>query len=232
MAIKELEVENIGLIRFQKRRGTRSIRIHIQGHTVQVTMPHWITYHDAIKFVMSRQQWIEENRIEKPILSDGALIGKAFELKVTSAEIDKPKTRVLTNVIMVQLPRDWAVENDKSQNIIQRTCERALAKEAKELLTPRIHDLAYEHDIEYKSLHFKKLKRRWGSCDHQKNIVLNIFLTQLPWDYIDYVLLHELTHTEHLHHGTDFWSRLTELKPDAKRVRSEMKAFHPQLLPH
>ena len=232
MAIKELEVESIGTVRFQKRRGTRSIRIHIQGHTMQVTMPHWITYRDAIKFVKSRKQWIEENRLEKPVLSDGALIGKAFELKVTLSEVTKPKTRVLSKVIMVQLPSGWVVENDNSQLIIQRACERALAKEAKELLTPRIHDLAYEHDIEYRSLHFKKLKRRWGSCDHQKNIILNIFLTQLPWEYIDYVLLHELTHTEHLDHGLDFWNRLTELKPDAKRIRSEMKAFHPQLLPH
>jgi predicted metal-dependent hydrolase len=232
MAIKQLEVEGVGVVRFQKRRGTRSVRLHIQGHQVQVTLPHWISYQEAIRFVKSRADWIREHRTDKQIVAHGSLIGKQFQLFIEQENVEKPKTRVLDKVVRVILPKNMTVESDEAQLVIQKACERALTKEAKELLTPRIHDLAYEYGFAYNSLQFKKLKRRWGSCDQQKHIILNIYLTQLPWDYIDYVLLHELTHTEHLHHGADFWEKLQSVKPNAKQIRKAMKDYHPQLLPH
>lgn len=231
MAVKQLEIEGIGLVRFQKRRGTRSVRIHIQGHAVQVTMPYWVSFAEATKFVQSRASWIQEHKSVRQILADGAYIGKRFQLSISHDDIPKPRTRILKDIIKIILPMDSDVEDDQNQAIIEKACERALKTEATELLAPRISDLAFEHGFEYKSLHFKKLQRRWGSCDNNKHIILNIFLTQLPWEYIDYVLLHELTHTEHLDHGRDFWARLESCLPNAKQIRKQMHDFHPQILP-
>lgn len=232
MAIKEIHIEDIGEVRFQKRRGTRSLRIHIQGHSVSVTMPLWVSYHQATTFVKTRAAWIKQHRADKHILANGALIGKQYELSIEQTNAQRPQTRVLPGVIRVSLPPSYQTEEPRTQAAITKACERALAKEAKELLSSRLQDLAFEHDFTYKSLHFKKLKRRWGSCDSQKHIVLNIFLTQLPWELIDYVLLHELTHTQHLHHGADFWQHLDQCVPNSKKVRKELKQFHPQLMPH
>lgn len=232
MAVKQKDIEGIGLVVFQKRRGTRSVRINIQGHSVRVTLPHWITYREAERFVVSRQEWINSHKQEKLVLANGALVGKKLQITVIHDDIEKPKTRVTHDLIKVTLPTSYAVEDDHSQDVIERACERALSREAKELITPRIHDLAFEHGFEYNSLHFKKLKRRWGSCDAEQNIILNVYLTQLPWELIDYVLLHELTHTRHLHHGEDFWQQLTELLPDAKQLRAQLHEYHPQLFPH
>ncbi len=231
MSIKQTDIEGIGPVTFQKRRGTRSVRINIQGHNVKVTLPHWISYREAEKFVLSRREWINKHKDEKLILADGALIGKRFQLNVTNEDIEKPKTRILKESIQVRLPLSVEVEDELAQKAIEKACERALTREAKELLTPRITDLAFEHGFEYSSLHMKKLQRRWGSCDVDKHIILNIFLTQLPWELIDYVILHELTHTRHLHHGPDFWGQLSELIPNAKELRKELHEYHPQLLP-
>jgi hypothetical protein len=232
MAIKELHIEGIGDVRFQKRRGTRSVRISIQGHSVRVTQPSWISYAEAVRFVKSRADWIKKHKTNRDVLAHSALIGKTYQLSVAHAPVQKPATRLKGGIIQVTLPPTLDIDSTAAQTVIERACERALAKEAKELLTPRLQDLAYEYNFRYTSLSFKKLKRRWGSCDSQKNIVLNIFLTQMPWEYIDYVILHELTHTQHLHHGPAFWQKLTECMPEAKRLRKEIHQFHPQLMPH
>lgn len=232
MAIKYLEVPDIGEVRFQKRRGTRSLHLYIQGSKISVTMPHWVTYNEAIRFVRSRLSWINKHRTEQQIISHGALIGKNHELVIQTGAVQRPQTRIMGKVVRVQLPDNFSVEHPEAQQAIIKACERALTKEAKELLVPRLTDLAYEHGFNFQSSHVKKLQRRWGSCDSKGNITLNIFLSQLPWEHIDYVLLHELTHTKHLDHGPDFWQTLTSCLPDAKLTRKALKQFHPQLLPH
>ena len=70
---------------------------------------------------------------------------------------------------------------------------------------------------------------RWGSCDQQHNIVLNLFLMQLPWELIDYVLVHELAHTQVLRHGPDFWQLMERLLPDCRSLRRRMRDHQPVL---
>jgi predicted metal-dependent hydrolase len=79
-------------------------------------------------------------------------------------------------------------------------------------------------------LSWSRLKGRWGSCDQDKNIVLNLFLMQLPWQLIDYVLLHELCHTMHLDHGPGFWQTFLMHKPTAKDLRREIRHYQPNFV--
>jgi predicted metal-dependent hydrolase len=73
------------------------------------------------------------------------------------------------------------------------------------------------------------MKSRWGSCDQHRNIVLNLFLIQLPWEQIDYVLLHELTHTEVLRHGPDFWRAMERVLSDVKQLRKAVRSAQPRV---
>jgi len=75
----------------------------------------------------------------------------------------------------------------------------------------------------------KRLSSRWGSCDSHQNIVLNLYLMQLPWECIDYVLLHELTHTQILRHGAPFWDAMGKLLPNLAAIRKQMRGYHPVL---
>jgi predicted metal-dependent hydrolase len=52
---------------------------------------------------------------------------------------------------------------------------------------------------------------------------------QLPWHLIDYVLLHELTHTKVMRHGAPFWEELERHAPTAKLLRKEINTHRPLL---
>jgi predicted metal-dependent hydrolase len=107
---------------------------------------------------------------------------------------------------------------------------RALRKQATSLLLARLKQIAAEKGLSYRSSAIKQLKSRWGSCDQHANITLNLYLVQLPWHLIDYVILHELAHTQVLHHGPDFWDVLERLQPNARSLRRAMKEYRPTLL--
>jgi predicted metal-dependent hydrolase len=53
---------------------------------------------------------------------------------------------------------------------------------------------------------------------------------QLPWELIDYVLLHELVHTNVLRHGPDFWDALSEVLPEVKARKKALRNHRPVLV--
>jgi len=71
----------------------------------------------------------------------------------------------------------------------------------------------------------RTMRRRWGSCSNKGVITLNTELIKLPDLYIEYVITHELCHLKHHNHGTGYYKLLSELFPDWKKVRNEMKKY-------
>ena len=98
-------------------------------------------------------------------------------------------------------------------------------EDARRVLNQRLAELAAEHGFEYAKVSIRKQKTRWGSCSSQNNISLNQSLLHLPDDLIDYVLLHELTHTRVKDHSPSFWDELETVCPDAKEKRRLLKTY-------
>ncbi len=65
-------------------------------------------------------------------------------------------------------------------------------------------------------LKIRAMKSRYGSCSSQGVIALSRYLTAVPVDCIDYVLVHELCHLRHFAHNRAFYSLLGQLLPDWK----------------
>jgi predicted metal-dependent hydrolase len=79
---------------------------------------------------------------------------------------------------------------------------------------PWLADLAEEHGFAFNRVFVRAQKTRWASCSSHLNISLNLKLLFLPEDLVRYVLLHELCHTVHLNHSSEFWSLLALHVPD------------------
>jgi predicted metal-dependent hydrolase len=197
-------------------------------------MPRWTPYAAAVGFVVQQTGWIQTQLVDRPIthLREGQKIGKLHTLHFEQvSDAQSLSSRVTATKLLVKL---HASEQHMDSDVQKRTrtaAIRALRKETMQLLRPRIEQLAKQHGFTYSSLGAKELKRRWGSCDSHKNITINLYLMQLDWSEIDYVLCHELTHTEHMHHGPDFWQRLTGIMPNAPTIAKKVRHTEPSLVP-
>ena len=96
---------------------------------------------------------------------------------------------------------------------------------AKRELIDRLRYLADRDGFAYNKISIRNQKTRWGSCSSDNNISLNIKLICLPKDLIDYVILHELTHTKIKNHSLSFWSFLNQYIPDAKKKDRALKRY-------
>ena len=52
---------------------------------------------------------------------------------------------------------------------------------------------------------------------------------QLQHELIDYVILHELSHTKYMNHSDAFWKLLASFDPEYKVHRLELKKYHPSI---
>jgi predicted metal-dependent hydrolase len=212
-----------------KRRSSRSLRLSLAADgKVKVSIPVWAPYRAGVEFARSRQAWIEEQRKPPTLLVTGQPIGKAHHLRfVADRAKTAPSGRVSSTEITITYPASMAPSAPAVQAAAEKAAIRALRNQAESLLPQRLKTLSEERDLPYNSVSIKRLKGRWGSCDQHKNIVLNLFLLQLPWDLIDYVLLHELAHTKVLRHGPDFWHLMEQILPDVKQRRKRLRGHQP-----
>lgn len=233
MSQKIIELPGIGSVRLVKSSRNRNLRLTVDAKGVRVSMPQWTPYAAGSAYALQHMAWIKRHQENTPtvrILADGDRIGRMHSLHFQSVPtVQRTQVRLTASKIIVQYhPTEQATDPAVQARALRGT-ERALKKEADAVLPPRLQALAKQHGFEYGSVSTKRLQRRWGSCDSNRHIILNYYLMELPWDCIDYVLLHELTHTVHLHHGPDFWAHMKNVFPRVADVRTQLRQYQPML---
>jgi predicted metal-dependent hydrolase len=232
VAVRQVTLQGLGNVSIYKRRGNRSLRLSIGADgEVRVSIPAWLPYKAGEQFALSKRLWIEQRREQTPsTLQHGQRVGKAHRLHFEpQPSLLRVNTRLHQNEIRVAHPATHTSADSSVQAAARKACIRALRREAEQLLPQRLATLSTQCGLGYNSVAVKHLKSRWGSCSSNRDITLNLFLMQLPWHLIDYVLIHELTHTKVMRHGPPFWEELSKHAPGAKQLRKEIAAHHPIL---
>ena len=101
-------------------------------------------------------------------------------------------------------------------------------KQAKSLFFERFNLLyqSFTRKIPYPKLRIRKMTSRWGVCNVRTHIItLNLELMKRDVSYLDYVIVHEMSHLIYGDHSSSFWKLVEENMPDYKKYREEMKEF-------
>ena len=84
----------------------------------------------------------------------------------------------------------------------------------------------FVYKIPYPTLTIRSMKTRWGVCNVKSKIItLNLELIKYDLKYLDYVIVHELSHLIYANHSKDFWNVVSKYVPNYKKIRKEMKDF-------
>jgi hypothetical protein len=89
-------------------------------------------------------------------------------------------------------------------------------KEARKKIIRRLAELAQQNGFTYQRVSVRNQRTRWGSCSGKNCISLNYKLVALPQDLFDYVIFHELVHTQVHNHSKKFWAELDRYVGNAR----------------
>jgi predicted metal-dependent hydrolase len=157
------------------------------------------------------------------IYQNGMQIGKSHTLLINESHSGKFKVAIKKQRIIVDLPSNQTLNDADNRRALRSVVAKALRSEAKSYLPRRLEYLAGLHGYNYETVRFSHASSRWGSCSSNGTISLNIALMKLPFELIDYVLLHELAHTQEMNHSDDFWKLVAATDPEFKTHRLNLK---------
>ncbi len=95
---------------------------------------------------------------------------------------------------------------------------------ARELVLARLTHFNQFYCFKWNRVAIRNQRRCWGSCSAQRNLNFNYKIQFLPAHLSDYIIVHELCHLTHMHHGQEFWDLVAQQLPNYKQLLAELRA--------
>ena len=197
---------------------------------VHVSSPKEWSDEDIRSFVVSRWDWIDEQR--KDIANqarqshrefvDGEshyVLGVKYRLEVKYANA-APSVEIHGGVVSMTVRPD-ASESKRAE--VMREYLRSVLKEE---LAEMVDKWCKKMEVDEATWIVKQMKTRWGSCVESKKLIqLNLELARLPRRCIEYVVVHELCHLRVHGHNRMFENLISQYLPNWKSLRNELNGF-------
>lgn len=187
------------------RRGLRNITLRPKinpKREIRISKPWLVSENAAIKFLVSKQKWIEctfQKCPAKVVLNPGDVIeflGRTIELR---HDATMRSNKLIGDVLRVG--GDASMFERRVRDFIKT-----------EFLT-ELKNIIRTTPCEYwpRRIALRDTTSRWGSCSSTGTMSFSWRLAFAPVDVMRYVVMHELAHTKHMDHSADFWATVREL---------------------
>lgn len=221
----EITIRSIGSAKHIKARVATDGRL-------SVTTPSFVPKFVVKRFIASSRKDLRQllqTSTPETVYEHGQQIGKSHSLIVRQTDAKKSTITTDKQQIILNLATNSIIESAETQRLVRDTVIKILRIEAKRYLPRRLKFIAEKHEFSYEKVRFSHAGSRWGSCSSNGTISLNIALMKLPFELIDYVLIHELAHTRQMNHSQNFWAEVAAIDPQYKLHRRILKKQTPSI---
>ncbi len=223
--IKDIDIDVI-----KKNIKNIHLAVYPPNANVKISAPENYDIETIRHFAISKLSWIKNNikiiqkqiRIEPKDYVSGEshyLFGRRYLFKL----VNDKKARIEitgTSTIVMYAPKD--ATREYKHKLMSKWYKTKLEDKLK-ILINRWENIT---GLKFNSWQVKKMKSRWGSCNSEKKTaIFNTELSKTKIKNIEYIILHELIHTEiHTHNG-DFISYLNKYMPNWTIYKNDINAI-------
>ena len=198
-----------------------NMRISSKGEVVVSANP-FVPMDKIDDFVSSKVSWIVKHqksmqeRSQKSMIDDKhiVLFGNSLKIRKTTGKYNHVSYDKDTLYVQCK-------EQADPEKVIRQFLEKLCKDVFLDIATLTFRSLSDYH-LEFPDVKIRDMKSRWGSCTPAKNsITLNRKLIHYPFEFIEYVVLHEFVHFIQPNHSKAFYNIIENYMPDYK-TRMEM----------
>jgi predicted metal-dependent hydrolase len=189
----------------------RTIALHIEPDgTVVVKAPKLMFDFQIRQFVASHKDWIDKHVEKRHYASHSReqgtylYLGKTLQLDVGNYLHIAVKGDVL------QFPEALVFRKEKELH-------DWYIRQAREIITTQTEYYAQRMKTSYKEITFSDTRSQWGRCTHDNRLQFNWRLVMAPLMVINYVVIHELSHTMEKNHTQMFWMKVRSQNPSYRQ---------------
>jgi len=198
------------------KRKTIAIIVEIDGRVI-VRAPLHASEADLVRLVSQKESWIKRKQAQvrrqypglpaKRFINGESFyyLGEQYELLI----VDRSRPQLLLNE-RFELSRDVLAHAEEVFTGWYREAARRVISERATLI-------AGDNNLQFERIRITSARTRWGSCNSRGGLNFAWRLVMAPLPVIDYVVLHELVHTQVKNHSRTFWSKVKSIMPDYRQ---------------
>jgi len=195
-------------------------------------VPHDATGESIHRAMLKRARWVLKNIQNFSSQHDFVLtknyvsgetqfyVGRRYVLKVLVDDNQVPNVKLNRGKLNVTLQG----KADKQASYVKALIDGWYRERAKLIFNERLEAMLIKATwVKSKpSYRVMSMRKQWGSCSAEGNLMLNPHLVKAPKDCIDYVILHELCHIAEHNHSEKFWRLLSEVMPNWSETKANL----------
>ena len=221
---------DFGKIFIRTRRSARNVTMRVKSDGRHLTVPLYSKTEKILEVIVPYRERLLENFKKvalKPLDYSYTIQAPCFHLYIKEGTLSYFSVKEKNEEMYIFCPPETDFSNEAVQKLLHAAIVRAMKKRAAACLPPILAMWAERYGFNYKKVRITGACSRWGSCSSAGTISLSCYLMLLPSHLMDYVMLHELTHTKEMNHGPKFWELLDKLTGGcALQLRKELRDFH------
>ena len=203
----------------RSKRKTLSLQINQDAELI-IRAPQRLAEKDIQAFVVEKSHWIERKQQQvKSQLSEKYRFEEGEKFLYLGNNYPLTLSRNKDPLSFNGEAFELGVDFNEAPTVFKEWYKQKF----REIALPRIDYFANQHNLIFNDVRLKAQKTLWGSCSSDNNLNFNYLLMMAPMSVIDYVIVHELSHTVHKNHSSDFWGLVESILPEYKSAKKWLK---------
>lgn len=228
----------------RSRRKTLSLQVR-QGQ-VLVRAPYCVDERFINTFIQKKSVWLKSKIAQQSQVANlccdftqGSklfLFGKLVTLNITFAKqantilIEEVNSQQTLKVVLAERNQKKLSDNTLLAAAVKKQIEKYFKKHAEDIIPQKVAEYSLLTSLTPININIRQYRARWGSCNSRGELSFNYLLMMLPLHVIDYVIVHELCHLQHLNHSKEFWQLVAKFFPDYIKAKQWVKTNQSALL--
>jgi predicted metal-dependent hydrolase len=212
----------------RSKRKTLAILVKHDGSVI-VRAPMKTPEKAVWKFVEQHSAWIEKKKAE--VLSADVVLPKQYEPGETFLFLGESYPLDIAKHQRQPLLLDGTFKLSEAASArAEKVLEHWYRQQARRIIQERVEFYAKQYGFQYQGIKINSARTRWGSCSRKGSLNFSWRLIMAPPEQVDYVVVHELSHTVHHNHSKRFWKKVETILPDYKERQKWLKKHGPRLM--
>jgi predicted metal-dependent hydrolase len=227
-----IKIDDIPIKVTRKRVKHLRIVAYPSSKSVRISSPMHVKDAEIREFAESRAGWIKKHFENVPSTdrktgeeytngSTHYLWGEPFELQVDERAKQFSVARVDSTTVKL------CVKPGSDQSVRERVMREWYRRELKRPIPKLIKKWEPVMKVSVKEWNVKKMKTRWGTCNTRAGrIWISLHLVKMAPEFLEYILVHEMTHLLERGHTRRFYRLMDGFHPGWREIDKSLGGKH------
>ena len=108
---------------------------------------------------------------------------------------------------------------------MRNTIKNWYKKQCLNIIIERVKFYSEKYNLKYSKITIKEQKTVWGTCNYKNDLTFNFKILMFNLNVIDYLVVHELSHTIYRNQSQQYWNIIEKILPNYKELDSMLKNY-------